>query len=50
MARDKILLEKDRVQKKLWQAGGKSISGYIELVHQKAKELQQVGAKLKYAK
>ena len=50
MPRDKILLEKDRVQKKLWRDGGRTVSGYMALIHKKAKELRKSGLKLKYAK
>ena len=48
MKRDKILKEKDRVQKEMWKEAGRNISSYLQLVHEKAKELRRAGLKLRY--
>jgi hypothetical protein len=50
MKRDEILRKKDEVQKRLWAQGGKSTSGYVSLVHEKAEELRRIGVKLKNAR
>jgi len=47
--RDKLLVEKDRVQDLLWKKAGKDVSAYIRLIHKMAKELQRTGVKIRYA-
>jgi hypothetical protein len=48
--RDRILREKDRVQKELWrEAGGDSVA-YASLVHDRARLLRQDGLKLRYVR
>ncbi len=43
MTRDKILKEKDRVQKRMWKEAGETVSGYMELVHKRAKRIRKSG-------
>ena len=50
MMRDRILQEKDRVQKKLWREAGKDTAAYVLLVHERARELGQSGVKLRYVR
>lgn len=45
MIRDKILREKDRVQKQLWKEAGETSSGYVALVHERAKAIKSAGSK-----
>jgi hypothetical protein len=48
--RDRILREKDRVQKELWrEAGGDSVA-YASLVHDRARLLRKDGLKLRYVR
>jgi hypothetical protein len=47
--RDRLLVEKDRVQKLLWKRAGKDASVYVRLIHEMAKELQRTGMKIRYA-
>jgi len=49
MNRDRVLLEKDRVQKKLWQEAGRNVSGYLALIHLEALKLRRSGLKIRYA-
>lgn len=49
MKRDKILVDKDRVQKKLWEEAGSTVAGYVALVHRKADALRRAGLKIRYA-
>ena len=44
MTRDKILREKDRVQKQMWKEGGGSASGYVALIHKKAREIKRASS------
>jgi hypothetical protein len=39
MKRDKILVEKDRVQKKLWQEAEREAVAYASLIHKKASKI-----------
>ena len=48
MKRDRILREKDRVQKQLWRDAGKDTAAYVALVHERARELRKAGVKLRY--
>lgn len=45
MTRDKILKEKDRVQKRMWKEAGETVSGYMELVHKRAKRIKKSSAR-----
>ena len=49
MKRDKILIEKDRVQKKLWAEAGKTVSGYLALIEKKADILRRSGLRIRHA-
>jgi len=49
MKRDKVLVEKDRVQKKLWDEAGQTVAGYIHLIQLKAAALRRAGLKIRYA-
>lgn len=44
MKRDKILLEKDRVQKQLWKEAGETAYGYVALIHKRAREIKRTGS------
>ena len=44
-ARDKLLIEKDRVQKRLWKESGKTGIEYVELIHKKALSLRETNSK-----
>jgi hypothetical protein len=44
MERDKILKEKDRVQKRLWKEAKRSSSGYAALVHRKAQKVRETAS------
>ena len=48
MKRDKVLLEKDRVQKELWAQAGRTAKGYLALIQKKAQELRRTGLKIRY--
>ena len=50
MKRDELLQTKDQIQKRLWREAGKSASGYVSLVHEKAESLRQRGLKLRYSR
>jgi hypothetical protein len=39
MTRDKLLLQKDAVQRKLWKEAGQSVSQYVSLIHERASKL-----------
>ena len=39
MKRDKILREKDRVQRKLWHEAEKTSLNYASVIHQKAQKI-----------
>lgn len=41
MQRDELLVEKDKVQKKLWCEAGRDASAYAALIHEKAKKFQR---------
>jgi hypothetical protein len=45
MIRDKILREKDRVQKQMWREAGGSASVYVELVHKRAQEIKRASSR-----
>ena len=48
--RDRILREKDRVQKKLWREAGGDTVAYASLVHDRARLLRLEGLKLRYVR
>ena len=45
IARDKLLREKDRVQKRLWKESGKTGIEYVALIHKKALNLRATNSK-----
>ena len=45
MARDKLLIEKDRVQKRLWKESENADTEYASLIHQKALNLRKINSK-----
>ena len=49
MKRDKVLVEKDRIQRRLWEESGRTVAGYIALLHRKAEAIRSSGLKLRYA-
>jgi len=50
VSRDRILREKDRVQRQLWRESGGDTAGYVSLVHDRARKLRQSGIKLRYVR
>ena len=49
MKRDKILVAKDKVQKKLWKEAGGTVAGYIALIQQKAEAIRRSGLRIRHA-
>ncbi len=45
IARDKLLIEKDRAQKRLWKESEKTGIEYVSFIHKKALSLRETNSK-----